>query len=94
MADAHIFEVGTLLAQLPKSSHFDNQREHIDYSHSGNGIDNNIQGIKLQSSRKCMLCLESVMPSCKLQTWKIAVLYELNLLNLITSLTCFLNNIY
>lgn len=54
MADAHFYEVGTVLAQLPKCNHFDNHREPIDYSHNGNGIDNN-QGITFQSSRKCML---------------------------------------
>jgi len=55
MADAHIYEVGTVLAQLPNCSHFDNHTEHIDYSQNGNGIDNNKQGIKFQSSMKCML---------------------------------------
>jgi len=30
-------------------------RELIDYSHNGNGIDNNKQGIKFLSPRKCML---------------------------------------
>jgi len=55
MADAHIYGVGTVLAQLPICSRHDNHREHIDYSHNGNGIDNINQGIKFQSSRKCML---------------------------------------
>jgi hypothetical protein len=94
MTDAHIYEVGTVLAQLPKCSHLGNHREHIDYSRNGNGIDNNNKGIKFLGPRNCMLWLEFVMPSCKQQTRKIAVLYELILLNLVTSLTCFLSNTY
>ena len=57
MADAHIYEVGTVLTLLPKCSHRDNHRVHVDYSHDGNGIDNNSQGIKFQSSWKCTYAL-------------------------------------
>jgi hypothetical protein len=55
MTDAHIYEVGTVLAQVPKCSHHDNPREHIDYSHNGNGIDNNNKGIEFLKSRQYML---------------------------------------